>query len=79
MERTAQKRIRLNFPPHNLAKQSDNLRLACQVQVHDDVVIRKRTGFWGQDTSDELAEAYDAQLWFGELEYILDSNNVDSE
>ncbi|EJK77785.1 hypothetical protein THAOC_00360, partial [Thalassiosira oceanica] len=45
-ERTAQERIRLNFPPHNLAKQSDNLRLACQVQVHDNVVIRKRTGFW---------------------------------
>ena len=78
-ERTAQERIRLNFPPHNLAEQSDNLRLACQVQVHDDVVIRKRTGFWGQDTSDELAEAYPAELWFGDLEFILDGKSPNTD
>ncbi|CAJ1967446.1 unnamed protein product [Cylindrotheca closterium] len=73
-ERNTKERLRLNFPPHGSPDQSPNLRLACQVQVKDDIVIRKRTGFWGQDT-DELAEGYDAELWFGNLEYLLDSKS----
>lgn len=74
-ERTAKEKLRLNFPPHGSADQSPRLRLACQVQVQDDITIRKRTGFWGQDTDGTLAEEYDAELWFGELEYILDNKS----
>ena len=69
----------MNFPPHGSVDQSPNLRLACQVQVQDDVKISKRTGFWGQDTptddNSSLAESYDAELWFGDLEYILDDKS----
>jgi len=36
---------RLNFPPHKL---SNNLRLACQIKVHDDLKIEKHAGFWGE-------------------------------
>ena len=75
MERNTKERLRLNFPPHGSPDQSPNLRLACQVQVQEeDIVVRKRTGFWGQDT-EGLAEAYDAELWFGDLEYILDNKS----
>ena len=44
----------------------------------DDITICKRTGFWGQGTS-ELAEEYDAELWFGELEYVLDNKSPPRE
>ncbi len=44
----------------------------------DDITICKRTGFWGQGTS-ELAEEYDAELWFGELEYVLDNKSPQRE
>ena len=73
------KEKRLNFPPHGSSDQSQNLRLACQVQVFDDITVRKRTGFWGQDTTSELAEEYDAELWFGELEYVLDNKSPQNE
>ena len=74
-ERNTKERIRLNFPPHGSSEQCPNLRLACQVQVMDDIRIRKRTGFWGQDTTTDLAEEYDAELWLGELEYVLDNKS----
>lgn len=77
-ERNTKERLRLNFPPHGSPDQSPNLRLACQVQVQDDISVRKRTGFWGQDT-EELAEAYDAELWFGDLEYVLDNKSPPKE
>ncbi|MBM4252154.1 MAG: 2Fe-2S iron-sulfur cluster binding domain-containing protein [Deltaproteobacteria bacterium] len=35
---------RLNFPPHTATK---GLRLACQVRVESDLVIKKHAGFWG--------------------------------
>lgn len=73
-ERNAKERLRLNFPPHGGKDQSLNLRLACQVQVNGDIMVKKRTGFWGQGV-DELAEEYESQLWFGELEYILDDKS----
>ena len=73
--RNTKEKIRLNFPPHGSSDQSQNLRLACQIQIFDDVTVRKRTGFWGQDTTSELAEEYDAELWFGELEYVLDNKS----
>lgn len=77
-ERNTKEKIRLNFPPHGSIDQSSNLRLACQIQVMDDITICKRTGFWGQGTS-ELAEEYDAELWFGELEYVLDNKSPQRE
>lgn len=74
-ERGTKENLRLNFPPHGSANQSPNLRLACQVQVYDDIVVKKRTGFWGQDTDGTLAEGFDAELWFGDLEYLLDNKS----
>ena len=74
-ERNTKEKMRLNFPPHGSSDQSKNLRLACQVQVVDDITVRKRTGFWGQDTTSQLAEEYNAELWFGELEYVLDNKS----
>ena len=65
----------MNFPPHGSVDQSPNLRLACQVQVYDDIKVKKRTGFWGQDTDGTLANEYDAELWFGDLEYVLDNKS----
>jgi len=73
-KRNKKEKIRLNFPPHGSSDQSANLRLACQVQVMEDVIIRKRKGFWGEGTS-ELAEEYNAEMWFGELEYVLDDKS----
>lgn len=74
-ERTTKEKLRLSFPPHGSEKQSPNLRLACQVQVYDDVIVKKRTGFWGQDTDGGLSEGYDAELWFGDWEYVLDNKS----
>jgi ferredoxin len=73
-QRNTKEQLRLNFPPHGSPNQSPNLRLACQVQVQGDITVRKRKGFWGQD-SDELAEEYEAKLWFGDLEYIMDDKS----
>jgi len=42
---TAMERWRLDFPPH---RRGDGLRLACQVEVNSDLVVRKHPGFWGQ-------------------------------
>jgi ferredoxin len=42
---------RLNFPPHKL---SSNLRLACQIKVHDDLTIEKHAGFWGEKKREVL-------------------------
>ena len=74
-ERNTKENLRLNFPPHGSVDQSPALRLACQVQVFDDVVVKKRTGFWGQDTDGNLSKGYDAELWFGDLEYLLDNKS----
>ena len=71
MERSVKENLRLSFPPHNSASQAPNLRLACQVQICDDVTVVKRDGFWGQ--GENLAEEFDANLYFGDLEYVLDN------
>jgi ferredoxin len=73
-ERNTKERLRLKFPPHGSSDQSSNLRLACQIQVNGDVSVKKRTGFWGQDTGD-LAEEFESELWFGDLEYIMDDKS----
>jgi ferredoxin len=44
-EPTTGERLRLSVPPH---ESDSGLRLACQTRVHDDVVVRKYPGFWGQ-------------------------------
>lgn len=36
---------RLDFPPHD---SQNGLRLACQIAVNEDLVIKKYPGFWGQ-------------------------------
>ncbi len=46
--KNARERWRLDFPPHDAA---DGLRLACQIRVEDDLVVRKYPGFWGQHTT----------------------------
>jgi ferredoxin len=76
-ERTTKERLRLNFPPHGSQDQSSNLRLACQLQVQGNITVMKRNGFWGQDSPENsVAKDYDeAELWFGELEYILDAKS----
>ena len=74
-DRNMKERLRLTFPPHGSVDQSPDLRLACQVQVYDDIIVKKRTGFWGQDTDGKLSEGYDAELWFGSYEYLLDSKS----
>lgn len=45
-EKTYMEKWRLNFPPHN---NDPGLRLACQVQVIDDITVKKGMGFWGQE------------------------------
>ena len=75
-ERTMKESLRLNFPPHGSEDQSSNLRLACQIQVNDDIIVRKKAGFWGQsDIEDDLALDFDAKPYFGDLEYILDDKS----
>ncbi len=44
-EKSWMEKWRLNFPPH---KETDGLRLACQVRVWSDLEISKGEGFWGQ-------------------------------
>ena len=117
-ERNQKERFRLNFPPHNNQQQSSYLRLACQVQVmQGTIVVKKRTGLWGQDysnsdsnsnsnsnssqqspqqhnknhdekevisvlstssSSSSYKEFDKAELWLGELEYILDNKSSSS-
>jgi ferredoxin len=43
-EPSAQERLRLGAPPHNFAV---GLRLACQVEVTEDLEISKRDGLYG--------------------------------
>jgi len=75
-ERTTMENIRLNFPPHGSSEQSSNLRLACQIQIYDDVRVSKKSGIWGQSSEKgNLAEEYGAKLYFGDLEYILDNKS----
>jgi ferredoxin len=43
-------RARLSVPPHS---PDAGLRLACQVTVENDLVVRKGGGFWGQHADAE--------------------------
>jgi ferredoxin len=44
---TARERARLGVPPHSVER---GLRLACRVQVTDDITVTKHDGFWGHRT-----------------------------
>ncbi|MCU0398768.1 MAG: (2Fe-2S)-binding protein [Cyclobacteriaceae bacterium] len=46
---STREKLRLNFPPHKIEY---GLRLACQVQVFDDIEIHKYEGFWGEKVID---------------------------
>lgn len=46
---TRMERWRLGFPPH---RQSSGLRLACQLEVTEDLKVTKHPGFWGHHTPD---------------------------
>ena len=69
-EASARERLRLSLPPHELRP---NLRLACQCTVRGDVVVSKFEGFWGARPT--LAPSAVAKTYFGELEYVLDTNS----
>ena len=62
--------VRLSCPPGHGSSREKPLRLACQVQVKGDLVVTKRTGFWGQ--FDDMAHPTVPSLPFGDLEYVLD-------
>ena len=77
--RSTKENLRLNFPPHDSNNQSRHLRLACQIQICDDVHVKKKSGFWGQSAiENDLADAYDAELYLGDLEYVLDDKSPPS-
>lgn len=48
--KTGREQWRLDFPPHD---DDSPLRLACQIRVTEDLVVRKYPGFWGQFTDEE--------------------------
>ncbi len=57
VERSLRERARLSFPPHTYERAvAKNLRLACQVRVVGDIVVRKNNKFWGQGDEEQ---AYD--------------------
>eukprot|EP00542_Grammatophora_oceanica_P020093 CAMPEP_0194029740 /NCGR_PEP_ID=MMETSP0009_2-20130614/3404_1 /TAXON_ID=210454 /ORGANISM="Grammatophora oceanica, Strain CCMP 410" /LENGTH=202 /DNA_ID=CAMNT_0038669507 /DNA_START=41 /DNA_END=649 /DNA_ORIENTATION=- len=69
-ERTKVESLRLSLPPHGGPSQSPHLRLACQIQVKGDLIVTKRTGFWGQ--YEQQAERSPMKTYFGELEFVMD-------
>jgi ferredoxin len=74
-EQNNTERIRLSLPPHGSDSQSPLLRLACQIQVHGDLEVTKRSGFWGQYGS--LSPSSEYETYFGDLEFILDNKSPD--
>lgn len=64
--------MRLRLPPFTGKHNRDDLRLACQVEVVEDIEVLKCDGLWGQgsEPSKEPPQAFKAPL--GEVEYILD-------
>jgi hypothetical protein len=68
-EWNAQESLRLRLPPHSGRQ---GLRLACQIAVQGDLVVRKRDGGWGQG-AELVAERTDGVASFlGDLEYVFD-------
>lgn len=77
VERNPIEGLRLSLPPHNFrGDESPSLRLACQIQIIEDVSVTKRNGFWGQ--RDTIAQASKAVTYFGDLEYVLDRKSPSS-
>lgn len=63
---------RLRLPPFHDKTNKDDLRLACQVEVVDDIEVIKNDGVWGElyNESDEPAD--DFQQYLGEGEFWND-------
>jgi ferredoxin len=70
--RNAVEEFRLSLPPHSF-HDNNKLRLACQIQIHQNVSVVKRTGFWGQ--RDQVAMPSAPRRYFGEFEYLLDNKS----
>lgn len=53
-QRSIRETLRLSFPPHDIKRaEMNNLRLACQVRVLEDIEIRKNDMFWGQGQQEQ--------------------------
>lgn len=74
--RTEVEKLRLGLPPHGRPP-NPALRLACQCSVAGDLLLRKGAGFWGSKA--ELGPAAEATSYFGELEYVLDTQSPPPE
>lgn len=77
VERSALEIARLNFPPHNKNNSADRLRLSCQIRIAEtdtmnDIIVKKYTGFWGQNLEESNETADDFRLPLGKVEFILD-------
>lgn len=72
---TSYKLPRSGIMRHNFrGDESPTLRLACQIQVIEDVSVTKRTEFWGQ--RDSVAQVSEAVTYFRDLEYALDRKSL---
>ncbi|KAG7355853.1 ferredoxin [Nitzschia inconspicua] len=74
VERQIKEELRLSLLPHGGVNQPESLRLACQIQVHSDLEVIKRSGFWGQNY-EELSDYNECKTFLGHLEYILDNRS----
>lgn len=65
--------LRLRLPPFSCASNRDDMRLACQVEVIEDLIVTKGGGAFGQDRapSSEPAEAF--KTYLDEKEFIFDT------
>lgn len=80
-DRNAIETFRLSVPPGHGRDSTGTgtrppLRLACQVPVRGDLVVTKRTGFWGQ--YDDVAKPSKPTKPLGELEFILDKKSPET-
>ena len=57
---------------------SDELRLACQVKVYDDIELEKFDGFWGQKVGIHSTSLHEGTNYFKDfnIEYIMDTDSV---
>ncbi|KAG5180222.1 hypothetical protein JKP88DRAFT_279638 [Tribonema minus] len=64
--------LRLRLPPFTCTANRDDLRLACQVEVVEDIEVLKCDGLWGQGTAPSREPAEDFKAYLGEGEFLLD-------
>ena len=63
------------MPPHT---SSQDLRLACQVKVFDDIELEKYDGFWGQNVGIPSTNLNKGTNYLEGLniEYIMDNDSI---